>query len=312
MAKKENVIVVSEGEAQNMIKKVMSEGTLLWIKKRAWGNRKKVAQDILEEKFKDDAKVVRAVSDLIDSEPIRAITKVQEDVKKYALMSSMPWFHDGVYWIRSDRVEEVDQKLREAQDKIKDELVPDLKSQYPKLVMKALEEHPNLYQLEDFPQVEIFNYKFGIEWGWQKVMLPMSENGAASMVSKEVVDRENKKWQEMLKGVGEEFIGATRKALFDLLKHLRDKLKDPSAKFQDATVEKPKAFLKELSETKFPFEDASIKKLLSDARDILDGVFGEDLRKDKEYRGAIAEVMDDVVGTFEDLPTVKLERFSDF
>jgi len=302
--------VIKDSEAQEMIKRAMEEGMLLWIHCKAWGNKKKVARELLEEKFQKDAERIRAVQTLIDSEPVKAITKLQDEAKKTALRYSMPWFHSGIYWIPQDKVEEVDKVLTECRKKIKEEAVPNLKREYPALVKKAKKEHPKLYQPEHFPSVDSFDQRFDLQWGWQKVLPPM--NGKVSVLSKEVVDRENKKWQEMLKEVGEEFVQATRESLLELLKRLRDKLSDPEAKFKDSTVEKPKEFLEQLASVKFPFEDKPLKELLADVRDILDGVYGSDLRSDKDYRKAMGEVMSDVVKSFKELPVVKVERFVDF
>jgi hypothetical protein len=177
-------------------------------------------------------------------------------------------------------------------------------------VRDSLQKHPNLYKQDAFPPVDRVVGAFGLEWGWQKVMMPM--NGEVSVISREVVDRENAKFRDNIKAVGEDFIAATRMELAKMLLHLRDKLRDPTEKFQDSTVEKPKLFLDKLAEMKVPFNDKPFAEIAGDLKEILNGVYGQDLRDDVDYRKAIAEAVGDVVQVFADLPTVKIERAIDW
>jgi hypothetical protein len=302
---------ISDAEAGKMIKSVMEDGLLLWINCHAWGNRKKVDHELLKEKFgADDAERLRAVRDLIETAPVKAITKEMDDAKGFAVKQSMPWFHGGSFWIHRDRVASVDEKLLAARMKIKGELRASLREQYPGLVKDSLEKHPNLYKANDFPPVDYVVNSFGLEWGWQKVILPM--NGEVSVVGKDVVDRENKKFQDNIKAAGEEFIKATRASLIEMLVYLRDTLKDPTKKFHDSTVEKPKEFLAKLADMKVPFHDKPFAEISGDLKDVLEGVFGQDLRDDVEYRKAIAGVMEDVVKVFEEMPTVQIDRAVDW
>jgi len=314
MSKKERIkkeLHISDAEAGTMIKGVMQDGMLLWINCHAWGNRKKVDHEVLSEKFgAEDAERLRAVRDLIETDVVKKITREMDDAKSFAVKNSMPWFHGGIFWIHKDKVTEVDEKLLRARLKIKGELKEELRIQYPQLVRDSLEKHPKLYKVDDFPSVDRVVDSFGLEWGWQKVVLPM--DGEVGVISKEVVERENKKFQDHIKEAGEEFITATRTMMAKMLIHLRDVLRDPTRKFQDSSIEKPKEFLDRLAGMRIPFNDRPFQEMANDVKEILSGVYGQDLRDDIEYRKAIAEAMNDVVQVFEALPVISIERAIDW
>jgi len=319
-------VTVTHEEANKMIKNVMEDGMLLWVHLHAWGNRSKLSDGVLEEKFGEDAKRIRAVKDLIDSEHYSAILTEMNKAKSFAVENSMPWFHGGVYWISTkkfqviedgtthemSRVDLVEERFQAAKKKIKEELLPKLKEVYPVLVKKSIDEHSELYQDSSFPDVNDLDSKFGIVWGWQKITMPMGNGKGVTVVDKQIVDRENKKYIEMVKGVMDEHNKTIRKAFAEIMGSLRDKLKDPTKKFKESTIEKPKEFLKQLIESIPIFGENSFIEVAKHTSDILDGVYAEDLRGDVEYRQIIGNAMEEVVKHFEKIPVVEIERDLDF
>lgn len=307
--KRSNKFTVPDTEAQQMIKDAMSNGMLLWIHKRAWGNRKKVPKEMLIEKFGKDAKRIRAVQDIVDRAPVRQIIYWQDKATTFAEARSMNWFHRGTLYIWNHYVDEVEQKLKECDGKMK-EALKEFKESYPALVDKALTEHLDLYKDVLFPHVDEFDDMFALVWGWQVVTPPMQEGESVGVVSKEVRERENRKFQEYTKACFEKHGEAIRDAFAKIILHLRDKLKDPNAIFHESSIEKPKEFLKKIIDLP-AYGDVPFAELAKDAEDILNGVYAEDLRDDKDYRQAMGEALDDVVDVFENLPTVEIERALD-
>lgn len=308
--KKQNTYTVPEDQAQALIKNAMKAGWLLWIKCSAWGNRKKLAKELMEEKFGNDVNKINATQKLLDQDVVARVTGPMNQAQTFARELALPWFHDGIYYILERDMQYLEDLLQKWEKESKAGL-EELIERYESLKKAEFYDDPRLYNEDNYPTTDELRAKFNFRWGWQKVSLPVEEGQELSVVSKKVVQNENKKFQEQMKELAEEGIAAVRTSFLEIITHLRDCLKDPDKKFQEATVEKPKEFLKRFASINIygdkPFEDVS-----KDIGEILSGVYAEDLRDDSFYRRSIGKAMDDVVEVFEDLPTVRLERAVDF
>lgn len=307
--KKSNYYTIPEDRAQKMVKTAMEAGWLLWIKTGSWGNRKKIAKEVLNEKFQDDAKAISAVHKLIDSNEVAAVTKPMSQVQSTARRLCAPWFHEGVYYIFEKDFAEMEEACRLAKEQI-EESKTEFALKYPELEKKFASDNPGLYNPENYPPVEVLLDKFRFDYGWQKITVPFGEDGIG-VVSKDIVERENQKFVELMKRATEDGIAKARQEMIELLAHLKDKLVDPNSKFKDSTVEKPKVFLQRFKELITAYEDQPSIDIIDDIEQILDGIYAGDLRDDKEYRQEIGKIMSDVVESFESLPVVKLERALD-
>ena len=309
-----SIYKISRKRSKEIVENAMNAGWLLWIRTHSFGNRRKLAEEILREKFQDDADAINATQVLIDSDEVRKVTKPLHKASTEAAKYSTQWFHKGVYFVFERNIE----KLEAILDGLKVEMLEakkDLVKKYPDLIAKAKKKHPELFREEYYISQQELNTKFDLLWGWERIVPPMQEGakitGKFKAVSKELVERENKKFVEMMKMNAEETIKNIRKSFMVIMKHLRDKLVNPDEKFQNSTVEKPMKFLEEFKNINI-FGDKPLEKLNKDIKDILDGVDAQDLRDDDDYRKEMGEVLKDVVEVFEDLPTVKLERALEF
>lgn len=309
--KAKNVHLISDAEARKMIERAMKAGWLLWIKCNAWGNRKKLAKDLLEEKFQEDAKVISATQRLLDPDAVKKVTGPMDAVQNEARRISKPWFHDGIYYVEQENMEYTESKLHEALVESRiglDELI----EKYETLKADEKKDRSNLYKEENYPTADSLRSRFRLTWGWQRITLPAGKEDI-SVVGKDVVTRENAKFREMMKEAAEQGIAAMRKSFLEIIEHLRDSLRD-GTKFQESTVEKPKEFLKRMASTMSGsiYSDKPFRDMAKDIEEILDGVYAEDLRKDEVYRGAMGSAMGDVVDAFKGLPVVQLERALEF
>ena len=304
--------VITNENATDLIEAAMNTGMLLWIKTKAWGNRTKISQEILDSKFGDDAEIVRAVHDIIDPAFVRNITVWQSRAKVYALNRAMPWIHRGFFFIPDSMIEDVNEYLESCLDKIK-ENVQFLSDNIDRLYREAKVKHPELVEDACIPSASEILSRFGLEFGWVKLVYPMGDSATSkfSVVDKKMVDRENAKFIESVKGVGEGYIRTLRKTFQEMLTHLVTVLKDPTKKFHESTIEKPKEFLRQLAEIKMPFEDVPFEEFASDLSDVLDGVYAEDVRDDPEYRDVMGVTMEKMKEEFKSLPTVTIERALD-
>jgi len=303
------VYKVSDKQAEQMIQNVMDNCMLIWIRKSAWGNRRKLSDELLKEKFGEDSDRIRAVKDMIDPEPVKKITYWQGKAVSFIEKISMPYFKDGSHYIHNSRVEQADDFLRECAEKV-DKAAAELAEIYNDKVAESCQKHPELYSWDDFPTKDYVWKAFRLEWSWQRIVPPMGANGKVSVLSKKVIDEENRKFRQRMLEDGQKHIDACRAAFKQVITHLRDCLVDPTKTFHDSTVEKPKEFLKNFASLNM-WGDKPFEQLSKDALDILERVYAEDLRDDKEYREEMGKVIDDVVTCFESMEVVELDRALD-
>jgi len=305
-------VKVNQDKAKQMVEKCFSNGMLLWITKHAWGNRKRMHESILVEKFGvDDAKIVRAVQDVVDKEPVKNITKWLHEATKWVEKpcNSMEWFNNSTYYIPFNKVEECEVHLKYCSEKVK-EYAKVLSETIRDLDNKQREDHPGIHDSSYVPTSEQILSKFNLEWGWLQISYPVS--GELQAIPKSLVDEQNRKYEERIKAAGQAHIDMMRKAFNEMMLHLRNVLKDPKKTFKESTLEKPKQFLKALKEIELPFKDKPFQEMADDILDALDGVYASDLRDDDEYREAIGDVVDDLVETFKSIPVMEIERAVDF
>ena len=305
---RKNIFFISDAQATTIVQKAMEAGWLLWIKTSAWGNRKTLAEEMMREKFQDDADAINAIQRLIDAEEVKAVTYPMGVAVREAKRRAKPWFHDGVYWLSQEDVEVMEKKLQECKDEVIKKRKA-LAAKLPELKVKAKKEHPKLYSDEHYPTQSELENKFNLIWGWTKIRLPFSGEGTTlKVMDKAFVEKENQKYVDLLKQSTEETVGMWRIAFLDMMKKLRDKLVNPKAKFKDITVERPKEFLAKFKKEIESFGDKPFAGIINDLEEILSGVDADDLRDKQIYRAQMGEVISDVVQEFETLPTVKMRR----
>lgn len=299
-------VVLKGVEADRLVERAMNAGWALKLTRHSWGNRRRLAQDLLEEKFEKDAEAINAVQKLLLCKELQAVNQCISYINKKVDDLSKPWLGEGVYWFIEERVPVMEGELQNTSADIKARLEEFL-TVYEERKAEHREKHPNLYREDHYPTPSRMREKFGIEWNWQRFR-PTLSAGDVGVVGKDIVDRETAKFRDLMKSGVEVVVGAARRGTLEVLEHLRDCLKDKNKMFQDSTVEKPKRYLEDLGKTLAFLDDKALNKVIADSRAILDGVEGKDLRDLDWYRKEMGDVMDSVVKEFKAIPLVELER----
>jgi len=320
-----NVYRISDEEVRQIIGRAVAEGWLFHLHRSAWGNRKKMSDDMKLEKFGTDAKAVRAVQKCIDGERLRDITTPQRAARDKVRQCSYPWIIPGVYFVMDKYLKEcmefVDRCIEESRAAVERYVSFDPAlgmSQYERDQAEFKKKHPALFgrvmETGGYPTAEALCKKFRMWYTVYRVVPPgdgAQASAGASVLSPEEVERERAKWREQIKDVAEYSISQMRGAFAEILTHLAEVLADPKRKFKESTVEKPKRFIAQIKDMSFwgdkPFEEFADK-----VDKLLDGVYAEDLRDDAEYRAIVGKAVKKVVKQFNDLPTVEMERALDF
>jgi len=311
----ENVHRLSASQCAELVQKAQVDGILVWHSFGKWGNRKRLAEEMAKEKFGSDKDAIRAVQDLISRNEwnavIRPMTQVVDWLREPG--RSKAWMHKGVDYIDYGLVPEVNamfqEKKREMWEAFRNEFAP----QYPVLKDDFRKKHPKLYKEENYPSIRYLESSLRFDWGFIDISPPVAERtgNTARAITPELVARQKLEWEERVKEGMQESIQQVRGAFLKIIKYLGDTLTDSTKKFQDSTVEKPKQFLEKISKVPF-WGDEPFRELAGDAAKLLDGVEGQDLRDDEEYRRDIGKAVKAMVGEFESLPVIEMDRAVDF
>lgn len=299
-------VIIKGKEADRIVERALQAGWVLRLRRHKWGNRKRLAKELMEEKFEGDAETIRAVQRLLDCPELSSVYQCISYISGQVNKQSQPWFGEGWYWFNEERVSAMEEELIKTSVEM-DKRLGEFLEVYNNRKEEHQKKHPKLYKEENYPSSSLLKEKFSLEWSWQRIR-PAIGGEDVGVVGKEIVDREVAKFRDTIKGGIEVVISAARNGVMEVLEHLANCLKDGDKKFQDSTVEKPKQYLEELGKTLAFLDDKGLDKLIADSKAILNGVFAEDLRDDGEYRKAMANVMGTVVGAFKALPVIELER----
>jgi hypothetical protein len=306
--------VIDDDMAQNMIERAISLGWLLWIDCGSWGNRKKLTEDLAKQYFGEDKGAMGGFQRFIDMEPWNEVVLPMKQAQTQARKQSLPWMGKAIHFILQEEADALDARFEKAYKEVFRRFDEEFAPKYPEYIDKFAKEHPKLYkqimQMGGYPTVESLRARLRFRWGWA-VIAPPTGSGKAQVMGRAMAKREELKWRERMKEAGEQAVVKVREAFAEIITHLRDVLTDPGKTFQDTTVEKPKEFLQRLSSINV-WGDEPFAKIAKDAEELLDGVYGQDLRDDDEYRKIIGKAVNDVVKKFEDLPVVEMERALDF
>ena len=297
---------IDETQANKLVENALNTGCLLWIDGGAWGNRKKVStEELASAGF--NAKTTRAVRDLVDRSRIAEVTAPINKAHNWARNHSMPWLNNSVHFIHKLYIDEADTFMKECQEELKKN-VQELVEEFEDLKNKAWEEDPEAYNERNYPDKWSLESKFRLRYGFNLVSTPSGGAGQVSVLPKEILKEEDRKFREMVKETFEDSVKLIRGMFEESIKHLAETLQNPNKVFKESTVEKPKIFLEEFFKTLNIYGDTPFSELAEKVKKMLDGVYAEDLRDDKEYRRDMGFLVNKVVKAFDGLPLVTVER----
>ena len=316
---------ITDEAAQEIIQRAMSDGWLFYLSASAWGNRKKLSEDLKASRFGDDTAAIRAVQDCLDRRGINEITAPQRRAREKIKESSHPWLMPGVYFVRDSRLREcidfVEYCMQDSDAAVERYVAYNDKigmSMYERDQLEFKRKHKVLYDhvvaTGGYPTPGELREKFRMWYSVYRITPPGAVDGVTAglgVMTQDEADREKAKWREQLKQVAEYTIEQTRNAFAQIIKHLAETLSDPSKTFQETTVEKPKQFIAEFKEMNL-WGDRPFEELAEKADKLLNGVYADDLRSDEDYRSTIGKAVGSIVKEFENLPTVEMERALDF
>jgi hypothetical protein len=186
----------------------------------------------------------------------------------------------------------MERKLREFAV-VRQGLVEAFLTAYSGLSQEAAKRLRSLYNPADYPPLEHVAQQFTFTWQYISFGVP----DQLREISTRIWQDEREKAAQVMAEAGREIQQVLRTAMAELVKHMRDRLKDgPDGKplrFKETTVSNLVAFL-----GSFDFrnvtDDTELKALVDKARKLLVGVSADDLRTTAGVRSKVQQGMADL------------------
>ena len=260
------------------------------------GNTRKVSTAQIEADADKD--LLRVSKRLVDSAELKAITRFDGEIRRFLYNICLP-FEIGIHLLPITALEMVEYRLRQfAVDRR--QLVEAFLSAYPSLCQDAATRLRGLYNPTDYPAVDEAAREFGFSWQYVSFGVPEQLQG----ISREVWEQEREKAAVRMAEASTEIQVVLRETMAKLVQHMADRLKTgPDGKplrFKETTVENLVEFLMNF-EFRNVTDDNELQALVSQARDLMQGVTADDLRTTGDLRSKLQQGMTGIAGQLDAL-----------
>lgn len=283
---------------------VFQRACLIQLSTSCWQGHMMLHATIMEKI--GDSDWIRGVKNLVNPESLAfvrsAISKARTQLKK----SALPFPIKSLTLVPKESLSRIDRMLNEAKDEFYSEVEIFLRK-YDDEQLIARRNLGELFSEADYP-IDIRS-KFKFEWRFLTLDIP----GRSKILPPEVYEREKTKFIEMMEETRELAVTALREEFSEIISHLTDRLsgmEDGKPKrFKNSMVERLREFLRSFGDRNL-FEDEKLAELVDHAKEIVDGISADELRKNQRLRDQVAEEMTRlktvIDETMEDLPRRKI------
>lgn len=279
------MLEVPEGvEVSNEGASVARNTICIKIDRGRFGIKRQAGTDDVE--VASDKSLLALSKVILQSPELSAVQRFDADVSRYLqalCLKSM--FRGGVYLIPIGLVAEVNDYLTLAKTK-REELVAKAVETYDQRVVETSERLRVLSDASDYPSKERFAQKFHFDWQFLTWETPTQ----LRQIRASLFEVEAQKAAAKLSAVADECRDAMRAGMADLVDHLVDKLTpDPDGKrkiFSKSIIENFNEFFRTF-EMRNVTDDAELAGIVAQARQVLNGVDTDSVRKDAALREAM-------------------------
>ncbi len=276
-------------EVQNMGQDLAQKTVCVKVRLGRLGNSRKVSNSQVE--VDTDKSLIRVSKHLLDSKELRTIANFDGEIRRYLYDTCLP-FETGIHLCPFALLEQMEGRLREFAVG-RQGLVEAFLTAYSGLSQEAAKRLRSLYNPADYPPLEHVAQQFTFTWQYISFGVP----DQLREISTRIWQDEREKAAQVMAEAGREIQQVLRTAMAELVKHMRDRLKDgPDGKplrFKETTVSNLVAFL-----GSFDFrnvtDDTELKALVDKAREMLVGVSADDLRTTAAVRAKVQQGMADL------------------
>ncbi|MBL0158853.1 MAG: hypothetical protein IPP47_17355 [Bryobacterales bacterium] len=260
------------------------------------GNTRKVSNSQVE--VDTDKSQIRVSKHLLDSRELRAIANFDGEVRRYLYDTCLP-FEAGIHLCPLALLEEMEGRLRQLGARRKG-LIEEFLAVYPLLCQEAGKRLRSLYDPTDYPPVEYVEQQFTFNWQYISFGVP----DQLREISTKIWQDEREKAAQVMAEAGQEIQQVLRSAMAELVKHMRDRLKDgpdgKPLKFKESTVSNLADFLGTFNFRNVT-DDAELRSLVDKTRGLLLGVSADDLRTTAGVRAKVQQGMADLAAELDTL-----------
>ena len=260
------------------------------------GNTRKVSNSQVE--VDTDKSQIRVSKHLLDSRELRAIANFDGEVRRYLYDTCLP-FEAGIHLCPLALLEELEGRLRQLGARRKG-LIEEFLAVYPLLCQEAGKRLRSLYDPTDYPPVEYVEQQFTFIWQYISFGVP----DQLREISTRIWQDEREKAAQVMAEAGQEIQQVLRSAMAELVKHMRDRLKDgpdgKPLKFKESTVSNLADFLGTFNFRNVT-DDAELRSLVDKTRGLLLGVSADDLRTTAGVRAKVQQGMADLAAELDTL-----------
>ncbi len=290
-------------EVPNMGQDLAQRAVCVKVRLGRLGNSRKVSNSQVE--VDTDKSLIRVSKHLLDSKELRTIANFDGEIRRYLYDTCLP-FEAGIHLCPFALLEQTEGKLREFTNG-RETLVSAFIEAYPSLCQEAAKRLRSLYNPADYPPADHVAQQFSFTWQYISFGVP----DQLREISTKIWHDEREKAAQMMAEAGREIQQVLRTAMAELVKHMRDRLKDgPDGKplrFKETTVSNLVDFL-----GTFDFrnvtDDAELKALVDKARETLTGISADDLRTTAGVRTKVQQGMADLAAELDTMIVKKPAR----
>jgi len=229
---------------------------------------------------------------------LRAIANFDGEVRRYLYDTCLP-FEAGIHLCPLALLEEMEGRLRQLGTRRRG-LIEEFLAVYPLLCQEAGKRLRSLYNPTDYPPVEYVTQQFTFNWQYISFGVP----DQLREISTKIWQDEREKAAQVMAEAGQEIQQVLRSAMAELVKHMRDRLKDgpdgKPLKFKESTVSNLADFLGTFNFRNVT-DDAELRSLVDKTRGLLLGVSADDLRTTAGVRAKVQQGMADLAAELDTL-----------
>lgn len=260
-----------------------------------------------------DKKLISASKRLLDSDELKAITKLDGEVVTYLSGLALPsMFRSGVHLIPIPLVQRVDEDLRAFKARRAD-LVDAFVAAYPRLITDIEARLGGMFNALDYPPADRVRAMFLFEWQYVTFGVP----GSLKAIKASLFEDEKNKYAKKLEEASAACQTAMRVGLFEVVAKMSERLTDeidPATGerkrkvFKKSTIDNLSAFLKTF-ELRNVTDDVELATLVGKARQLMNGV-DPDVLRDKDNESIRKVVGDGFAAIAASLETMGVDRQS--
>ncbi|MHA2642862.1 MAG: hypothetical protein V2G41_09465 [bacterium JZ-2024 1] len=262
------------------------------------GMRRKVSVDVLE--VDADKDLLHLTKEIVRSPEYERIVRKDNEIRRLIRRYTLPSFISrGVYIVPLSLIYPLDNALNDMRLE-RENLVELFLRAYPSYISEARLRLRSLFNESDYPPVEALREAFDVKVRYICFDTPLVLQEVNSELFRREAERARQEWDRAL----EEMKKLLRVTMAELVDHMVERLTPgPDGRpkiFRDSLVENMLEFL-DLFEVKNLANDRELAAVVSRARDLLQGVTPESLRRSQHLREATRSGLEQIKGAVDSL-----------